>query len=236
MERERFLLKEAMSIASSASMIIASAFLIWATMSASRGSTRTVTVSREVVPPSAPQPIDGAATKGDRSAPVAMIMYSDFQCPYCGHFARETLPRLEQQYIRSGKLLLVFRHAPLEQIHPLALKAGEAAECAAQQGKFWEMHDVLFAPDASLDLTHLFAAARVAQVDTVAFGSCVSQDRSAKIRADAAIAQALTLTSTPSFLIGDNREDGVRVAKVITGAQPFNTFSAAIDLLLVGEK
>jgi hypothetical protein len=90
-----------------------------------------------------PVSLAGATLQGSPSAKVAVIEYLDFECPYCGKFARETLPALDAGYIRTGKVLLAVRHYPLPN-HQLAVKAAEAAECAGEQGKFWEMHLRLF--------------------------------------------------------------------------------------------
>ena len=85
--------------------------------------------------------ITDAATKGEGSGTVTLLEYSDFQCPFCAR-AKPTVDQIMQEY--QGKVLLVYKHFPLKQIHPLAQKAAEAAECARDQGKFWEMHDKLF--------------------------------------------------------------------------------------------
>ena len=85
--------------------------------------------------------------KGDANAPVAIIEYSDFQCPYCRKFYEDTLPTLIKEYVDTGKAKLVYRHFPLE-FHPAALVSAQASECAAEQGKFWEMHDAIFTEQA----------------------------------------------------------------------------------------
>lgn len=83
-------------------------------------------------------------TLGKKDAPVIMIEFSDFQCPFCGRFWKDTLPQIKKDYVDTGKVLFVYKDFPLRQIHPLAQKAAEAANCAAEQGKFWEYHDALF--------------------------------------------------------------------------------------------
>jgi protein-disulfide isomerase len=87
--------------------------------------------------------MEGAHTKGSASAPAVLLVFSDFQCPFCGRFARETLSAIEREYVARGELLMAFRHLPLP-IHPQAIAAAQSAECAGSQGKFWEMHDELF--------------------------------------------------------------------------------------------
>lgn len=82
--------------------------------------------------------------QGSPDAPVAIIEYSDFQCPFCRSFFDTTLPMIRKDYIATGKAQLIYRHFPLSEIHPMSEKSAEASECAAQQGKFWEMHDAIF--------------------------------------------------------------------------------------------
>ena len=109
--------------------------------------------------PSSVQSISDAAMKGSADAAVVLIEYADFQCPYCGQFARQILPEIEKRYVSTGKLRVVFRHMPLQEIHPQAVMAAETAECARQQGKFWQVHDALFA-DQRLDEASLVEKAR----------------------------------------------------------------------------
>lgn len=81
---------------------------------------------------------------GDANAPHTIIEYSDFQCPFCRRFFDETYSQLKKDYIDTGKARLVYRHFPLTQLHPVAVKSAEATECANEQGKFWQMHDAIF--------------------------------------------------------------------------------------------
>ncbi|MEK7497584.1 MAG: thioredoxin domain-containing protein [Patescibacteria group bacterium] len=88
--------------------------------------------------------IGDSSSKGDSNAKVVLVEFSDFQCPFCARFYSETLGQIQKDYIDTGKVRLVYKHFPLISIHPNAQKAGEASECANEQGKFWEMHDALF--------------------------------------------------------------------------------------------
>src|SRR5262245_41540414 len=88
-------------------------------------------------PPLVPVSLEGAVTRGDKSARVAIVEYSDFQCPFCIAFTRDTLPDLEKLYVDTGKVLFAFQHLPLENLHPSALLAAQFASCASRQGKFW---------------------------------------------------------------------------------------------------
>jgi protein-disulfide isomerase len=99
-------------------------------------------------------------TRGSDIARVVVVEFSDYQCPYCAMFFRQTLPQLDQEYIKTGKIKYVFNNVPLDQLHPSAFKAAEAAECARDQGKFWEMHDQIFAHQKTLSIADLNAHAK----------------------------------------------------------------------------
>ncbi|MGH7634592.1 MAG: DsbA family protein, partial [Gemmatimonadaceae bacterium] len=116
---------------------VAAVAVLWTAVRGATGGRAAVPAPREVAVPSEPQSLDGAPILGDPAAKVVIIEYSDFQCPFCGKFARETLPGFEKKYVSTGKAKIVFRHVPLEQAHPFALGAAVAAECAEQQGRFW---------------------------------------------------------------------------------------------------
>lgn len=85
-----------------------------------------------------------APAKGEKNAPITMVEFSDFECSYCGRFYTQTLSQIEENYIKTGKVRLVYKHLPLTLIHKYAQKAAEASMCADKQGKFWEYHNLLF--------------------------------------------------------------------------------------------
>ena len=118
--------------------------------------------SREVgvkpVLTSIPIPVADAPVKGSRDAKVALVLFSDFECPVCRRAAREVMPQLEAQYIDTGRVLLVWRHYPLAR-HVSARGAAEAAECAGRQSNFWELHDWAFAHQQDLKSDRLRDAA-----------------------------------------------------------------------------
>ena len=97
--------------------------------------------TRDIPLPEAPIPLAGAAIEGSDTAPLAVIEFSDFQCPFCANFARDTLPQLREKYVRTGKVRLAFQHLPLK-AHRFAETAARAANCAGRQTKFWQMHGV----------------------------------------------------------------------------------------------
>ena len=177
---------------------------------------------------------DDDPSKGDPGAPITIVEFSDFQCPFCGRFYEQTLPLIERDYIETGKARLVFRDMPLE-IHPQAPPAHIAAECADEQGMFWEYHDVLF--DRQGEWSRLAAgelgealagyAGELGLDDS--FADCVaSPEAEREMRLDYAQARGMGLTGTPTFLIGGNGHDFV----AISGAQPYSTFASILDGML----
>jgi protein-disulfide isomerase len=181
--------------------------------------------------------VDGHAFTGDPNAKLTLIEFSDYQCPFCARHVRETLPLLEQQYITTGKVKYVFRNFPLESIHPEAFRAAEAASCAGEQQKYWQMHDRLFANQSELgDLT---AQARAAGLDLPRFEDCLTSNRHATaIRNDLADGAKAGVRGTPAFFLGITEPDGkpVRPVRVITGAHPFPVFKDAVESLLGAPK
>jgi len=158
--------------------------------------------------------------KGTTDAKVTIIEYSDFQCPYCGN-VQSTIKQIMSSY--NGKVKLQFKHYPLS-FHSNAQKASEAAECAADQGKFWEMHDILFANQNSLSVDNLKTYAQKLGLDTATFNSCL--DNSLKediVKKDMDGGIAAGIQGTPTFSIN---------GKLISGAQPYDSFKTVIDSAL----
>ena len=181
---------------------------------------------REIVP------LDGAALRGSRQAPLAIVVFSDFQCPFCAHFADTTFRELDRDYIADGKVVLAFRHLALSD-HAQAFDAASAATCAGRQGKFWEMHDLLFANAKTLKDAPWRTFAADLGLNRAQFDSCLGGEGPETVRTDLALAQALEIDGTPSFLIGRLGPDGrVRVSNRVAGALPIGAFKRIIDPLL----
>jgi protein-disulfide isomerase len=183
--------------------------------------------------PSRPVSIADAIVRGDRAAPVAIIAYSEFQCPFCARFAAETMPALEAEYLAAGKAMLVFKHLPLESIHPEAFKAAESAECAGEQGRFWQMHDRLFANQRGLFEQNLRTWGAEIGLDQTRFTECLAGRMTARVRGHMEEAREFGIGGTPAFLIG--RVDGegrVQVTDRITGARPVGDFHQVLGRLL----
>lgn len=177
----------------------------------------------------------GAPVKGAATAPVTIVEFSDFQCPFCGRHFRDTYGQIDREYIATGKVRYVFRHLPLERIHPQAFKAGEAAECAGAQNRFWEMHDVLFANQQALMPADLARHAQGLKIDAARFNTCLGGQTAARIRQDMTLAAEAGVRATPTFIVGTTLPDGrVKVTRRLSGALPFATFKTAVDGLLAG--
>ncbi len=170
----------------------------------------------------------GDQFKGDPEAPLVVIEFSDFQCPFCGDHALEVQPAIDEALVDSGQVMWVYKHLPLN-IHPLAPIAGAAAECAADQGAFWEMHHALFeASDAWIDASDteaaLIAVAADVGLDTGPFQTCLAgREALERVLADQAEASGV-ISSTPSFVV----VQGGR-GLLIEGSRPADQFIATLQ-------
>lgn len=172
--------------------------------------------------------------KGNGTAKVALIEFSDYQCPFCSRYTNDVLPQIRTDYIATGKIKYVFRDMPLS-FHKQAFKAAEAAHCAGAQGKFWEMHDALFQNQSALAPEQLAGHAKTVGVNDAQFQQCLDSGKfAADINQDIADAGAAGITGTPSFLVGVIQPgDGrVRVVQKLVGAKPYAEFKAALDAAL----
>ena len=166
---------------------------------------------------------------GKRERTITIVEYSDFQCPFCAQFSRDTLGRIRKELIKPERVSYVFRHYPLRSLHPHAVKAAEAVACAEKQGKFWEMHDMLFRNQQSLAESDLKSYSLSLKLDTKSFATCLNGEMSARVNAQTAEGINLGVSSTPTFLVGTTTTSGtLNVKRVIRGAQPFEVFENAI--------
>jgi protein-disulfide isomerase len=160
-------------------------------------------------------------TLGTPGAPVSIVEFSDFQCSFCRKFWANTLPQLKETYIKRGQVRFTYRHVAV--LGKFSEQAAAAAECAGEQGKFWEYHDRLFATDPGLGFTHsnLKQYALQLKLKPSDFGHCLDSGKYRQtVGADRAAAAALGVRGTPTFFV--NRQ-------LLVGAQPFDVFRAAID-------
>ncbi len=185
------------------------------------------------------QPQKAAETKivpsdhvlGNKNAPVSVVVYSDFQCPFCRVFWKDALPQIKENYVKTGKAKIVFRHFPLTSLHPSAKTAAVASECAAEQGKFWEMHDKIFQEQEKLGQgTVQFTPQDLAKwagsigLDTTGFNQCMASGKYDKLISDSiAAGTSLGVSGTPTSFVNGQK---------LVGAQPFSSFQTVINGLL----
>jgi protein-disulfide isomerase len=161
---------------------------------------------------------DGAPFKGGEIAPVTIVEFSDFHCPFCKQVL-STLAEIEAQY--GDKVKIAFRDFPIDQLHPGSRKGHEAARCANEQGKFWAYHDKLFANAPRASEADLKSYAKEVGLDVVSFESCISAGKyRAAVQKDFDEGRTLGVSSTPTFFVN---------GRLISGAQPIGKFLEAID-------
>ncbi len=170
-----------------------------------------------------PVEADGFPARGPADAPVTLVEFSDFECPYCSRVV-PTLERVKEVY--GDKVRLVFRQFPLNNIHPNAQKAAEASLCAHEQDSFWEMHDAMFGAQSKLGVDQLKQTATGLGLDIEAFNACLDSGRQAAlVSADLQAGQNAGVSGTPAMFIN---------GRPLSGAQPFEELAAIIDEELGG--
>jgi len=180
--------------------------------------------------------VDNDPIIGNPDAPITIIEFSDFQCPFCARFYTQTLPLIHEEYIEPGKVKLVFRDFPIQSIHPNAVPAAVASECANEQDKFKEMHDMLFEKqnewsrqETSDVLSSFRQYAKIIQLQQEVFDSClISGKYMEEIKKDLDDGKNYGVSGTPGFFVGN---DQIGYEKLI-GAQPFDSFKKIIDAQL----
>lgn len=180
--------------------------------------------------------IDGAAFLGNPDAAVTLVEFTDYQCPFCRRHSVDTKPRIVETYVETGKLRYMIREFPIASLHPQATKAAEAALCAGDQGKYWEMHTTLFANQKRLQPQDLRTYAGELGLDTTTFNRCFEGNKyAARVRQDQKDGIAAGVRGTPTFFLGvtDPKNPGqFRATRMLSGALPFDSFKRAIDELL----
>ncbi len=167
---------------------------------------------------------DDDPSLGKDNAKVTIIEFSDFQCPFCARFREQTLDQIKKEYIDTGKVRFVYRDFPLTSIHPMAQKSAEATECADDQKKYWEMHDLLFNKQdewSTAGVSKLKDYAKELGLDTDEFNKCLDDGKyENEVKKDEQDGATAGVQGTPAFFVN---------GKLLSGAQPFEAFKAAID-------
>ncbi len=174
--------------------------------------------------------LSGFQMLGSKSAPVTMVEFTDYQCPFCQRFHVSSFPELKKNYIDTGKVRFYSRDLPLD-FHPNAMRAAQAARCAIEQGKYWQIRDIMGANPDKLDLEHLVGFATDLKMDPAAFRACVTSEKyKTAVQADVLEAMKIGATGTPTFVVGKSTDDGVD-GEVVVGAQPYTVFDEKLKEL-----
>ncbi len=201
--------------------------LIAAQQADTAGAQAAAGAGNQAAAPAAPLIVEDLDTgdlpvQGDENAPITMVEFSDFECPFCAQFFRDTYPQIKAEYIDTGKVKVYYRHYPLS-FHPSAHKLAVASECANEQGMFWEMHDKIFENQAAGDFADATVIAWAGELgmDSASFSTCLASTKyDEKIKADTADGTKAGVDGTPAFFINGER---------LIGAQPYESFKAVID-------
>ena len=175
--------------------------------------------------------ITGAPSQGRLDAAVTLVEFSDYECPFCIRHFTETMPRIRAMFIDTGKILYVFNDLPIDELHPAAIRAHEAARCAAEQGKFWDLHPRLFSAPGTHDTAALIARAADSGLAADTFKACLASGRTTSaVGRSVELAHSLGATGTPSFFVGlrEANTNKVQVLQKVAGARPFADFEQAI--------
>lgn len=198
-------------------------------MVAKGGSTHSNTRASAKPLPKVPITLDGAQVRGDRRAPVAVLEFADFECPFCAAFARDVLPELARSYLDTGRAFLAVRQMPLS-IHRMAKPLAQAVVCAGAKDRFWHMNQWLFTRPTTPDMPAVVSQAEALGLDKSEFIGCVTDVAPRVVEADLAHAKALAVDATPTFFVGRVRGDGrLQVTERIVGSEKFAAFEKAID-------
>ncbi len=170
---------------------------------------------------------------GNCDAPVTIVEFADYQCPFCKDFHTTAFSDLKKNYIDTGKVRFVSRDLPLD-FHPFAMKAATASLCADDQGKYWEMRDALISNSADLSPGALLKYAQGLSLDMNSFRICLDSGKhKSEIQKDQADAAVLNISGTPTFVLG-RTSGGTLNGLVLVGTQPYSTFDSAIQQALKG--
>ncbi len=170
-------------------------------------------------------PVDDDPMLGNKNAPITIVEFSDYQCPFCLRWHQDVFSKLEEKY--GDKVRLVYRDFPLSEIHPQAEPAAEAADCAGEQDKYWDYHNLLFSGQKELSQDTFLAYAQSLKLNMDNFKKCVEERRYQKeVQADYDFAAKLGVRSTPTFFVN---------GLAVVGAQPFEVFDQIISLELAGK-
>jgi protein-disulfide isomerase len=168
---------------------------------------------------------------GSKDAPLTIVEFTDYQCPFCQRFHAQVFGELKKNYIDTGKVRFYSKDLPLDTLHPNATRAAEAARCANEQGQFWKLREMMSANPGQLDLDSLVADAQQLKLDVPAFKTCVQNEKyKNEVQADVLEAMKIGADGTPAFIIGKSTPEGVD-GELMVGAQPYPMFEMRLKAL-----
>lgn len=179
--------------------------------------------------------VEGSHFLGEKNAKVTIIEFTDYECGFCARHVSQVFPRIVEDYVETGKVKYVVRQFPLVTIHKAASKASEVSLCAADEGKFWEMHDAMFENQKALASKELEALVESVGVDSKKVQDCLDTGKyTAQVRADIAEGTKAGVRGTPTFLFGltDPGSSKIKITKRMKGYVPYAQMAAVIDVLL----
>lgn len=178
--------------------------------------------------------IKDAPVLGSKDAQVTIVEFMDYQCPYCKRFHSQTFPDLKKLYIDTGKIRFYVMDFPLD-VHPKALLAAQAGRCAAEQGKFWAIHDLMQSEGETLDNDKIGEFAKTSALDVNGLRECLESGKyKDAIRLGISEASSKGIQATPTFVVGKSTQTGVE-GELVLGAMPFGIFQKKIDAIVTGK-
>jgi protein-disulfide isomerase len=174
--------------------------------------------------------LSGVPMLGSKSAPITIVEYTDYQCPYCQHFHVTAFAEIKKAYIDTGKVRFFSKDMPLD-FHPNAMRAAMAARCAGEQGKFWQLRDTMGDNPNSLDMEHIVGFAGTLKMDTVALRACIDSGKyKERVQGDVLEGMRVGANGTPTFIVGKSVGNGVD-GELVVGAMPFQMFDLKLKEL-----
>jgi len=173
--------------------------------------------------------LEGAHLLGSKDAPLTIVEFTDYQCPFCQRFHTTVFGDLKKNYIDTGKVRFYSRDMPLDSLHPDAIRAAQAARCAGDQGQFWALRDIMGANPGKLDMNNLITDVTGLKMDVNAFRTCVETEKYKNaVQTDVMEAMKIGADGTPTFVIGKSTADGVD-GELLVGAQPYVSFVRLLE-------
>jgi protein-disulfide isomerase len=171
--------------------------------------------------------LSGVSMLGSKSAPLTIVEYTDYQCPFCQRFHVTAFSELKKEYIDTGKVRFFSKDMPLD-FHPNAMRAAQAARCAGEQSKFWELRDTMGANPDKLDIDHILGFAGDLKMDTAALRTCIDSTKYKEpVQRDVLEAMKIGANGTPTFIVGKSMGEGVD-GELLVGAMPFQMFDTKL--------